>query len=342
MIKLVRPKKILIVKMSAIGDVIQTLLALNVLKRSCEDVSIDWLVEDKAAAVLEGHPDINRLIIFNRKQKRIRECIQKLRKSNYDWAIDFQGTFKSSLFMRFSKAHFRIGYQDPREPCSFLYNVCVKSGNKDVLHSVRNLNLLKQLGISKDRPLFNFPIGEKAEEKIENLLEEKLSTETYFSLNAVASRPANRWGISNFKKLIQKFREYSCDTIFLLGGSQDVEDHKFLADGLENVVDLTGSLSLKESAALLKRSLFFISGDTGPLHMAASVGCPVLGIYGPTNVRRTGPFQKDAFLVQKHVDCQPCYKKICPLEHHQCMKDLTVEEVLIKLVELWRYSKKNV
>ena len=341
--KVKTPSKILVVKMSAIGDVVQSLPALNALKWHFPKARIDWLVEDKAMDIVREHPAIERLIVFYRKEKKMYRCIRSLRQDFYDWAIDLQGTFKSALFMRLSRSRWRIGYDQNREPCGFLYNTKVSLKTWDQLPVVKHLGLLEQLGVPRGRIAYSLSIMQNDVDIVDRILKEESVDGQYLLVNASATRKANLWGIDKFRSLIQKLRQYCCKQIIILGGYADRKRHQKLCQGLDGdgVIDLTGRLTLKQSAYVMKKAVLLIAGDTGPLHLAVAVGCPVMGLYGPTNPLRTGPFQEEAVIVQWPVKCQPCYKKKCPLVHHKCMKDLSVDYVLKQLIPFWKQNQRR-
>ncbi len=334
-----RPKGILVVKLSAIGDVVQSLPALYALKQQWPDATIDWLVEDKAQQVLEGHPDIDRLIVFKRCEKNLWSLLCQLRETSYDWAIDLQGTYKSAGFMRMARAQWKIGYDQNREPCQFLYNAHAKLKTQDQLPVVRNLDILKQLGAEVNSVQYHFPLGQEDFDCVARIVQVHQVGAAYAVLSAVTSWLTKCWGREKFRQFLQKLPEHYRGTIFVVGGAQDKEVHAKLCDGLDHVVDLTGTLNLKQSAALMQDADFMVSGDTGPLHLAVAVGCPVFGIYGSTNPKRTGPFQEEACVVQGKLDCQPCYKNECPLGHHRCMEDLSVDYVLEQFIDFWKQRR---
>ena len=326
--ELIAPRHILIIKLSAIGDVIHTLPALHLLKRKYPHAQITWLVENKAEDILKDHSLINHLIVFDRQKKNIFKLISRLRKESFDWVIDFQGTYKSALFALATGATYRIGYDTTKEPVSFFYNFKVPLKTRNQLGLERYRQLAIALGAEDSFPhVYDLAISKRDQHISKQILKEHHVTGSFFVMSVVASRRANCWGLVNFKKLCLKIVSELKVPILLVGSPADEEVCEEVHAGHQHIVNLAGQTSLKESAAILQQASLMIAGDTGPLHLAVAMDCLVLGIYGPTNPVRTGPAQDNAIIVQESLDCNPCYKRNCPLGHHNCMKDISVEEV---------------
>lgn len=331
------PQSILIVKLGAIGDVVHTLPSLAALRRQFPKAHIAWLVEPKSLDILKDHPAIDELIVFQRAQKDIVGLWRALRTRSWDWCIDFQGTYKSGLFAWMSGAKDRIGYRTTKEPCQFFYNNKIDLETWNEHASVRSLKLLEKTGfvvIDQTAPVYDISIGDDDRCHVDGLLAASQIEGDFVAMSVVASRPANWWQAAKFKALIQKIYQANGIPVVLVGTMADRLVISNVMEGVEGAYDFSGQTTLKQMAELLSRSKVMIAGDTGPLHLAVGMGTAVLGIYGPTNILRTGPYSERAQVAQHKVDCQPCYKKLCPLTHHRCLQDLEVETVYHKFEQL--------
>jgi heptosyltransferase-1 len=338
-----KPKSILLIKLSAIGDVVHSLPLLEVLRKNFPEARIDWLVEEEASQIVEGHRDLDRAILSRRKswQKRflmpgqkvmvlreIRQFLQDLRSTSYDLVIDLQGLFKSGLLTGLSRGRRKIGFTGGAKEGSYLFlteKPYFFDYNKHALD--RYLTVAEYLDCSLDSWKGDIPIRSSDRQAVEHFLREhSLDGEVLVAINPVAKWDTKLWEEERFAFLADRLQEeLSCKVIFT--GSR--EDRPVIARIIERMgttpLDLTGRTGLKELACLYSQCKFVISTDTGPMHIAAAVGTPVLALFGPTAPWRTGPYGKGHRVIREEIPCSPCFKKKC--FEQICMRGISVDRV---------------
>lgn len=337
---------ILIVKTSAIGDVIHTLPVLNALRRKYPEARIDWLVEEAAADLVIGHKAIDTVLVSRRKAwvrdlkqgrvlaawKGFTDFAKRLRATEYELLIDFQGLLKSGIFVGLARAKRKVGFGRGMEhaECSYLFlNEPVPPVNMDQHAAIRELLLLKSIGIESEEVVFDLPVGEEQREKIGQLLTEAGidPVKPLVAINPMTTWETKHWRNERFARVADQLLDKGLAVVFS-GGPQD-------AGGIESIrgamrgkaVSLAGRTSLKELAALYERVALLITTDTGPMHLAAAAGTPVVALFGPTAPWRTGPFGLGHKILRAELSCSPCLKKHCDREH-QCMSQITADQVV--------------
>ncbi len=342
------PQKILLVKLSAIGDVIQTLPMVEALKHQYPQAQIDWVVEEDASELLFGHPALNRVLVSRRKSwqralfrkghfvatcREIKRFILELRSVRYDWVIDNHGIFKSGILVALSRGRRKIGFK-PFPGISDEGNYLFTNERYPPLpietHALeRYLNLIAQLGVSLEKPGLKFSIPTEAREEAAKILGERgLTFPPLVVIHPLAKWPTKQWPLENFARLADRLAARGASLVFT--GSRDdrdaVESILGQMQSRQGTVNLAGETGLKELAALFSRADLVLSTDTGPMHLAAAVNAPLIALFGPTAPWRTGPYGNHHLILRKSLPCSPCFKKKCATL--ECMKSITVEEVL--------------
>jgi len=331
--------RILIVKLGAIGDVVHTLPALAVLRRSAPDAHISWAVEQGGAAkLLRGCARLDELIELDLRQWRkslinvetqtaIRKAMAGLRNARFDLSLDFQGLMKSAMVARLARVPRRIGFarEALREPASAFMlteRVVVDDGDHVIK---KNLKLVEHLGYDVSGE-YEFPIA--VPEDDERFAEEHLERldGRFAILNPGGGWPTKLWGAEGFGAIADRLWEaYAIRPVVTYGPgeedlAQSVVDHSRANAAV--MLDTT----LKQFFALACRAKLFIGGDTGPMHIAAAARTPIVAIFGPTESRRNGPFAEEDVVVERaDLDCRvDCYRRSC--SHTSCM-NIPVESV---------------
>ena len=339
---------ILIVKLSAIGDVIHTLPSLAALRRAFPQAHITWVVEEAAAEIILNHPDLNRVLISQRKTwmkkmkegqvrktlQEIKDFIRILRDRKFDLIIDFHGLFKSALLVFLSRGGRKIGYDSYQELSGLFYREKIKEDmNK---HAVdRYLDFLTYLGVADCKPEFKIAIGEKNKEKVQTLLLEEHVQETFIVVNPVAYWKTKLWDDERFANLCDRVGEvYPQMSIILTGQhSPSLEKIRSLCHR-DDVINWEGRTTLKDLAELYQRAKLLITTDSGPMHLAAAMGTPVVALFGPTNPLRTGPYGSGHVVIQEPLSCVPCFLKEC--DKMTCMKGITVDAVMEGVAKVFK------
>jgi 3-deoxy-D-manno-octulosonic-acid transferase/heptosyltransferase-1 len=329
---------ILIVKLSAIGDVIHTLPALASLRKLYPQAHITWVVEEAAADLILNHPQLNEVLVSRRKawikdiksgqfRKAFREIgrfIRDLRKRPYDLVIDFHGLFKSSIIVFLSGGKRKLGYDSLQELSGlFLTEKIPEDMDK---HAVdRYLDFPLYLGAKKEKAEFILPSSGDAENKVKLLLANYgLDENNYIAINPVAYWDTKLWDNEKFAKLADLIQEkLKIKVIFTGSESKSIEE--ITAKMKSKGINFGGKTSLMELACLFKKALMVITTDSGPMHLACAAGTQVVALFGPTDPKRTGPYGEGHVVIRDNISCSPCLLKKCKTT--QCMKNITPEQV---------------
>ncbi|MCA9484847.1 MAG: lipopolysaccharide heptosyltransferase I [Nitrospina sp.] len=336
------PAKILIVKLSSLGDLAHALPVLCALRKRFPESHIAWAVESKFSDFIKGHPDLNEVIeVPTQKWRRkwtpksfaeIWQLIRTLRESRYDLVLDLQGLIKSSILTGFSGSPKRLGFhrRDCREPLSAWACNLRAERTRHIPHVVdKNLALLKPLGIGADSPGFNLGARPEAlayiDEQLHNLL--PAGSPKPVALHAGVGYPTKAWPLERFAALADRIRRELEVPVLLTWGPGDRDR----AETIRELMEETGHLapetaSLQQALALYTRIRLFISGDTGPLHLCAALEVPTVSIYGPTDPARNGPYGPAHEVVMEPQPCSFCFKRSCPTDT-ECMQAVDVDRV---------------
>jgi heptosyltransferase-1 len=337
--------KILIVKLSAIGDVVQALPALEAIKRTYPTGEITWVVEEAAAGILDGHPLVHRLLISRRKSwirmlknpltfftgmKRIVVFLHELRSTHYDIAIDFQGLLKSGILIGLARAHRKIGFDRTREFSYLFLNEKLPPYDKEKHALERYLDVARYLGAVNPSTTCVLPMGREASVMQQRIKGVRQDMRPLIVINPVARWRTKLWPERKFAELADRLIQERKAVVIFTGNSDDRTVIKRIAAMMKQKAEnWAGETTLKELAALASFSDLFITTDTGPMHLAAAAGAKVLALFGPTAPWRTGPHGESHIVVRKGLQCSPCFQRKC--DNVQCMEAIAVEEVLEKI-----------
>lgn len=338
----VEPQSICILRLSSIGDVIHTLPVADLLRRRYPDARITWVAEKSMASLLKNHPAIDQLLLVDTRGwrrniftpaiwKEIFSFLRYFRAQKFDLALDFQGLFKSAVLARISGARRRIGMlgKDRKESWSRIFLNEFSGTTLQKSHIIeKNLAMLAPLAISSDNQPLNFHIyaEDEAIQYVDNELQ-KLELDDFILVNPGGGWVTKLWPVDKFAQLIDcMYNDLRMPALILWGPGE-----KHLADKIArkciSPAMISFSTNLAELIALTKRARLLVSGDSGPLHLASAMGIPVVGIYGPTDPLRNGPWNPHDSTCTIHYECSPCYQRTCAIGI-QCLKKLDVAPVL--------------
>lgn len=341
--------KILVIKMSAIGDVIHALPAVNALRRSLPDAHIAWLVEEAASEIVTSHRAVDRVLVSKRQGwvrgllsrsclesvNGIRVFVESLRDTTYDLVIDFQGLLKSAAMVGLSRGDKKLGYNRTREFSYVVLNHRVPPFDVDKHAIFRYLNLIRHLGIEIGDIRFDIPFGDDERSRVRAMLSGKgWEGRDVVCVNPVAKWDTKLWSRRKFSGLADRISEELGCLVVLSGSRADRKEVEGIVSRMrrDSCVNLAGLTDLKHLAALYEMSKCVVSTDTGPMHLSAAVGTPVVALFGPTAPWRTGPFGEGHEIVRAELSCSPCFKKKC--ESVACMKLISVEQVFDSVSEI--------
>ena len=323
--------KALIVRLSSIGDVAHTLPSLAALHHRGWEAG--WLVESPSAPLLLKNPALARVHVLPRASSvgpvSLRRMLAELRAERYDVALDFQGLWKSALWARFSGAKRTLGFASAwrREPLSSLMVDEGASPTREAVHVIdKNLTLLRGLGID-DVGLREFPLpttpseAETARRGIESL-----GVTGFVILTPGGGWASKLWPAEMFGEVARALRERGLDSVVTWGpGEEGLADRVVAASGGAAVRCFP--TTLLEYLELCRETRLVVAADPGPLQLACSVGAPVLGLFGPTDPDRNGPFSSDDKVVRRVPLCSPCHRRRCRI-HEGVMAAITPSEVV--------------
>ena len=309
------PQRILIIKPSAIGDIVHSLPVLNLIRRKWPEAQVSWLVSSACAGLLEGHPQIDEVIVFDRRRfgKGWRKLsaatglfgfTRALRRRQFDLVIDLQGLFRSGWLAAKTRAKVRVGPAEARELGWIFYTHRIPTGFPEGQAVDRYLKIAEAIGLGRSPVEFKFPTNDDDRHFVANLLPAGIR---YAVFLPGTNWETKRWPTEHFAACVGPLRErFGLETV-IAGGAGDAP----LAAQIPGARDLTGKTNLRQLVALLERADLVIANDTGPMHIAAALGRPMVSIYGPTSPDRTGPYGRLDTVVQLDVECSPCFGRHC-------------------------------
>lgn len=342
--------RILIVKLSAIGDVLHTLPALTALRRHYPDARIDWLVESAAADLVQGHAALNRVLIWRRREfvgllkagrlgaaaRLFSDLLLQLRDTRYDLILDFQALLKSSLWIFLARGRRKTGFgpgMEHSEKSHLFLNERIPAVSMEIHALDRGLSLLHSLGVPTSQVLYDLPVGKQDEEEAKELLASGgfRPDRLLVAIHPVAKWPTKLWTSSRFEELARRLTQRGFQVAFT-GTPEDRSPIDEMAGKLgSSVIRLEGRTRLKVLAAVYRAASVVVSTDTGPMHLAAAVGTPVVALFGPTAPWRTGPYGPGHVVLRAGVSCSPCFGRSCKtkeVEPMACMTRITVDQVV--------------
>lgn len=342
---------ILIIKLSSLGDICHALPSLTALRKLYPQARISWAVNKPFADLLIGHPLLDEVLVIDQKAltqgslmsryRYFQELRQQLQQRDFDLMLDLQGLFKSSVIALMTGCKTRYGYWEMREG-SALITKGIKGAYANAHVIQRYLDVIRFLGSDVREPEFVLP--EISKEKAE-IAEKLFGFDNYVVLAPGTSWSSKEWPLDNYAELGKRLLQDGYQLV-LIGGSIDTDKSKYILDNItetalankEKIIDLTGQTSLKQLMAVCQAATLYISGDTGPLHVAVTTGVPIIALYGPTMPHRTGPYvgkmsgNNKSVVLSGKAACTPCRKRECSTR--ECMSSIGVDEVYDKVKQL--------
>jgi heptosyltransferase-1 len=329
------PERILILKPSSLGDIIHSLPTLAAIRERFPKAFIGWLVKQEWAGILDGHPCLDELLSFSFKLNSIGPMVRKIRKHRFDLILDLQGLLRTGLLGYLSGTAVRIGFEDGREFSPLFYTHRVKA-DKNNLHAVdRYLLIARELGAKSDQKRFDIFLTEQDQARVQKMVRLACGDRPILAIHTSARQEIKRWPPEKFAQLADKINQAGWGVPVFTGAKNDVQDISMIRERMKTgSVDLAGQTSLKELAVLLKMSRVLITNDSGPMHLAAAVGTPVVAIFGPTDPRKIGPYGKGHVVLQHTGECSAC--RTGRKGTHSCLEAISVEEVIETVKNLLR------
>ncbi|MHB8523044.1 MAG: lipopolysaccharide heptosyltransferase II [Limisphaerales bacterium] len=327
--------KILILKPSSLGDVIQALPVLRLLKRHDPASEIHWWLGTGLISMLEGDPDLAGICPFDRRRwasprywHEMGRSIQRIREQRFDRVIDLQGLARSGLFGWCANAQLMIGLDDPREGAPAFYDLRIRRPSFHT-HAVDwYLEVLRALDVPVHWDFTWLPCRPEVAAAVQQKW--RLASHRWVVINPGGRWGNKRWPAEHYRELVARLAAEDPEMRFaILGSASDAALGERIVRGApEQCLDLTGRTSLPEMIEWIRLSEAMVTNDTGPMHVAAALGKPIVAIFGPTDPRRTGPYRQEHRVLQLPLACAPCLRSTCHYEKPlECLVAITPETV---------------
>jgi lipopolysaccharide heptosyltransferase I len=339
-------QRIALLKPSALGDIIHSLPVLTALRHRFPAAHITWIVNRSYEALLVGHRDLDATLPFDRAAAARGpfsalitwgRFLRTLRRQEFDLVVDLQGLFRSGVMARASGAPRRLGLSTAREGATWFYTDVVPVADFNAVHAVdRYWRIAEALGVGDLQKEFHVPLTADAGRWADAELAD--CPRPWLMLGPGSRWVTKRWPPESFAYLARRAQAEHGGTVVLVGAPNETE---LSADVQRRItgpsVDLTGRTSLPQLAAVLARADVMLANDTGPLHLAAALGRPVVAPYTCTKVLLNGPYGAASGAVESRVWCQGSYLKRCG--RMECMDELTPERLwphLREVLQSWQ------
>jgi heptosyltransferase-1 len=353
--------RILLIKLSAVGDVTHTIPVLNKLRRRYPNAQLDWLVTPAIGELLRHHPAIDNVIDFTRDTSAsawsavtsYARLAAKLRKTRYDLVVDLHGQSRTAILTFATGAPVRIGFDKERPEVWANSRKVTDSFRKHAWYGAREgawlaythhiplptldvhvidhyLSVGKLLGFDTGPADFSFRIPQAAHDHIDALLHQRdLASKPFAIIAPRGNWETKRWPDEKSADVARHFLQHGYGAV-VVGAPRERHVGANIARLAPDIVDLTGETSISELAALISRAAVCIAHDSGPMHLAVALGRPVVALFGPSDAVWAGPYHRENAVVRAALSCSPCYlRRLSRCTHgHACMSDLSTQAVI--------------
>lgn len=349
--RLLRMEKILIIKISSLGDVLHAFPAVALIAGKYKNAQIDWLVNPAFAPILEYNRCVNRIIPFPRRElgspftfpRAFVNLIREIRREKYDLVIDLQGLLRSAFFAKFARTSVIAGFDSPKEKAAaFFYNRRVSPGAEHVHAVDKNAGFVSRL---LDLP-FSVPDSPLPENRrnMDSLLGILGKRNVSASDLIIGIAPGARWESKQWPPLffakvmdLLEGRIPGC-RFLLLGSADELETCRKISSSCEKArpVIIAGETGIGELVEAIRISKCLLCNDSGPMHIAASLKIPVFAVFGPTDPDKTGPYGEKHSVFQPELNCIKCLKRYCPGENYACQESVSPDVAADAIAALLR------
>jgi len=350
-------QRILLIKPSSLGDVVQALPVLDGLRTRYPSAHIAWLVADPFVELVEGHPALDEVIPFHRKRfgrlgrsptvgLEFLRYVLSLRRRRFDLVVDLQGLFRSGFLAWACRAGVRIGPGEGREAAWLFYTHRYPLETLES-HSVRRMwGAAELLGFGQTPKTFRLPITDADRSAVRQLLiDARLDPDRDLAVVFPAARWETKvWPADRFAAVIDRLAADRGLPTVLAGSAAEADACRAVSTASRTrPPSLAGKTTLRQVASLIERAHLVVTNDSGPMHIADALSRLMAALFGPTNPVRTGPFHQPGAVVRLDLPCSPCYLKRadrCP-QSMACMKDLSIDRVVEAVMTTLRDAEKT-
>lgn len=306
---------------------------------------ISWLINPSLAPIVQHHPDLDEVILFDRRAlskvglrwsatRGLFRLIGELRRRRFDLVLDLQGLLRSGFLAGSTGAPVRAGFADPREAAARIFYTHRVSGAEPDMHAVdRNYLFGRMLGFDDVPPQFNLAITDRERQQAADALESAgiAIGQPFAAVLPGARWETKEWIVGRFAEMIDELAATRGVRSVLLGETAErLRCDRILELARSEPANLCSQTNLRVLMAILERANVAVCHDSGPMHLAAALGRPLVCVTGPTNPSRTGPYGRLDAVVSAGVPCSPCYlRRLRQCQHnHDCMKNVSVAQVV--------------
>lgn len=338
------PKRILITRTDRLGDVVLSTPVIRYFRKKFPDAYIAFMTSPAAKDVVLHNPDLDEVIVLDKAGRHkgifgMLAMAMALRKKNFDTAVALHPTTRVHVLLFLAGIPRRIGYD--RKFGSLLTVRASHAKQEGIFHEAEyNFKLLEAAGFdargADKRPYVATKEAER--DSVDAFLRQNGVRDDYIAIHAGASCPSKRWPAERFARVADELVRFTGFDIVLIGGEETRPLSGIVSRSMkEKPFDLTGKLTVGELAELLRRAKLFVSNDSGPVHVAAAVNCPVVSIFGRKDPglspKRWGPVGEKIRVVHKDVGCKKCLAHLC-VRHFKCLEAITPRDVVNAAMEL--------
>jgi len=325
------PERILVIKLRYVGDVLLATPVLSRLRESFPKAHLAMLVNPGTDDVVRDHPALDEVLVLERGNlARQWRFVRDLRRRRFDLVIDLTDADRSALLSWLSGTPMRLGYNSEGRWRGILYTQVV-AADRFAMHTVRyHLKAMEALGLAGSPPAPLLTVAPEARREADRLLRELGVDEArpFVCLHPGARWWFKAWPAERFAALADLIQTDTASQALFLGGDQERSLEGRIADGMKTTFrSLIGKTSLRALAAVLERAALMVSNDNGPMHMAAALRVPVIGLFGPSDPAVWGPWGDGHRTFYKGLDCRACFHPDCFRGEQNCMRLIALEEV---------------
>jgi lipopolysaccharide heptosyltransferase I len=330
-----KPRRVLVILMGALGDVVRGLSIVTALKSAEPDLHLTWLVEPACAGIVSLHPNVDEVVIFNRKEglRGVWKLKQELSKRVFDVTLDLQRHAKSGLFSWFSGAPRRIGFnrKDAKEGNWLFNNEHIPARGDSISKIDHYFLFLEHLGVAAPECID----GGLSHLTLESVNEEVRGEVRgpYVGLILGSSRYSKDWPEEGYAALIEQASLPGISTIVLLGdpSKREMSERLMRTPSRLTIVNSVGRTSLRDLVGLIHGARVCVGPDSGPAHIAGSLGVPHVTLFGPTPSERNAPRGSEGLSIRASLGCSPCRRRVCPGLDKLCMRLISPAQVLERI-----------
>lgn len=335
------PKNILIIRVSAIGDVVFASPLIKALKQSYPQTKLYWLIEPAAASLLKNHPDVEVIVWPKQQWKQLWKERQfgelwrefqlfrrRLKSYGIDWALDLQGLLKSGLWAWLSGAKRRVGLGSKEGSAKLMTEVVDRPADAPRIGS-EYLDMAQYLNL--DCTEFEMEVAVSAAD--EAFADQVALPKSYAVICPFTTRPQKHWVEARWPELAKRIHERFGLKVVMLGGPADVEAAARIGNANPDIIDMAGQSSLTQTAALIKHAALLVGVDTGLTHMGIAFNNPSVALFGST-CPYTDTTHDNAVVIYHEMECSPCRRNPSCGGDFTCMKNISVDEVIETLAQV--------